>query len=95
MSDNDQIKHISLYHYQSCPFCGFTREAIETLGLDIETRDILLQPAFREELVAGGGKPQVPCLKIETDNGATRWLYESSDIIHYLKNNTVSLKACA
>ena len=29
----------------------------------------------KAELIAGGGKKQVPCLRIE-DTGGTRWMYE-------------------
>lgn len=37
------------------------------------------------DLITGGGKNQVPCLRIETGNGNVRWLYESIDIVRYLK----------
>mgnify|MGYP000040489195 CR=1 FL=1 len=91
------IKNLALYHYQSCPFCGMTREAIKyiDLDIDIEQRDILKEPKFRKELVAGGGKKQVPCLKIEEENGATQWLYESRDIINYLQSAVESLELIA
>ena len=36
------------------------------------------------ELVRGGGKTQVPCLRIETVDGQVEWMYESDDIIRYL-----------
>ena len=39
-------------------------------------------PAFLEELVKIGGKSQVPCLVIDG-----RALYESDDIIEWLKEN--------
>lgn len=35
-------------------------------------------------LSAGGGKTQVPCLRIESDDGKVEWMYESDDIIRYL-----------
>lgn len=35
------------------------------------------------ELMRGGGKTQVPCLRIESDD-KDQWLYESDDIIAYL-----------
>jgi len=38
---------------------------------------------YQKELLSGGGRAQVPCLKIETPSGS-RWLYESDDIIRYL-----------
>ena len=45
---------------------------------DTGDRDYLLQ------LKNGGGKTQVPCLLIDND-GQEQWLYESGDIIAYLK----------
>ena len=36
-------------------------------------------------LMQGGGKTQVPCLRIEHENGRVEWMYESNDIIQYLK----------
>ena len=57
------------------------------MELDIELRDINSIPEFASELIAGGGKPQVPCLRIESADGDVRWLYESMDIIQYLQDN--------
>ncbi|RLW70923.1 MAG: glutaredoxin, partial [gamma proteobacterium symbiont of Stewartia floridana] len=37
-----------------------------------------------DELQQFGGKLQTPCLKIEQQDG-DRWLYESDDIIRYLR----------
>ena len=94
--NNQAIKNLALYHYQSCPFCGITREAIQYMGgLNIEQRDILKEPEYRKELIQGGGKSQVPCLKIETENGTIQWLYESRDIIQYLKRHDATLAAMA
>jgi len=42
------------------------------------------------DLIAGGGKSQVPCLRIETENGDVRWLYESIDIVRYLKTHLLN-----
>ena len=36
-------------------------------------------------LMQGGGKTQVPCLRIENQDGEVQWMYESDDIIQYLK----------
>jgi len=38
------------------------------------------------DLIAGGGKGQVPCLRIEHENGSVEWMYESVDIIRYLQS---------
>jgi len=41
------------------------------------------------ELIAGGGKIQVPCLRVENKDGDVRWIYETSEIIRYLKTELV------
>ena len=42
---------------------------------------------YQSELVAGGGKGQVPCLRIEKEDGQIQWMYESNDIIKYFSSN--------
>ena len=39
---------------------------------------------YSTELITGGGKLQVPCLLILTDENNPQWLYESKDIINFL-----------
>ncbi|WP_293264759.1 glutaredoxin [Neptunomonas sp.] len=85
MATQENIKSLSLYHYQSCPFCAATRKVIQQTGVEIEQRDVQRQPQHRAALIKGGGKPQVPCLLIEKENGKHLWLYESSDINHFLR----------
>lgn len=51
---------------------------------DIELRSTS-NAQFAQELVRGGGKTQVPCLRIENETGDVQWMYESDDIIQYLK----------
>ena len=75
---------LSLYHSPWCPFCVRVVSVLKHLDLDIELRDTANKQHFMA-LREGGGKTQVPCLKIETDKGI-KWMYESSDIIHYLKS---------
>ena len=41
-------------------------------------------------LMLGGGKTQVPCLRIEHENGRVECMYESIDIIQYLKQGIAS-----
>lgn len=79
------IKKLSLYHYRACPFCEMTRRAIRHLNVNVELKDINKNSKDRQALINGGGKPQVPCLKITNGKNKTRWLYESADIIHYLQ----------
>ena len=79
-----QAKNLALYHYDSCPYCAKTRQAINAFGLEIELKNIQLNDQHRIELHEGGNKTQVPCLRINETSGETQWLYESDDIINYL-----------
>tara|TARA_X000000950_G_scaffold6333_1_gene6846 strand:- start:16068 stop:16229 length:162 start_codon:yes stop_codon:yes gene_type:complete len=40
------------------------------------------EDAFRE-LLQGGGRTTVPCLRIEREDGV-EWMFESADIMRYL-----------
>jgi glutathione S-transferase len=74
---------LALYHYPSCMYCARVRRAIERLRLNIELRDVMHDPARRRELIEGGGRATVPCLRVDGADG-TRWMYESADIVRYL-----------
>ena len=84
-------KHLSLYHLPTCPFCVKVRRAMKREGIELPLMNIKDNNyAVREELIRGGGKPTVPCLKITHTSGAdaekkVEWLYESDDIIAYLQ----------
>ena len=41
--------------------------------------------AHQADLINGGGKGQVPCLRIDDGSGNVQWMYESDDIIQYFK----------
>ena len=79
-----RTQHLALYHYPTCPFCLKTRRETRRLSLNIELRDAQHDAVHRAALIAGGGKPQVPCLQITDAQGKQTWLYESSDINAYL-----------
>jgi len=79
-----RTRTLALYHFPACPFCLKTRRAMKRLSLDIDLRNAQHDAAHREALLAGGGKPQVPCLLIRGDDGKETWLYESDAIIAYL-----------
>ena len=79
-----RTQHLALYHFPTCPFCLKTRRTIRRLSLKIETCDAKNEPAHRAALIAGGGKPQVPCLRITDANGEQTWLYDSNAVIAYL-----------
>ena len=74
---------LKLYMFDTCPFCRKVINEIEGSGrTDVEYRDIHKSEAYRKELLETGGKEQVPCLFIDG-----KPLYESSDIIQWLKEN--------
>jgi glutaredoxin len=79
-----RTRSLALYHFPTCPFCLKTRRTLKRLSLDIELRNAQHDEAHRAALIAGGGKPQVPCLLITADNGKQTWLYESDAINAYL-----------
>lgn len=72
-----------LYQYASCPFCARVRRFLDEHGIDLPSRDTLRDPSAMRELLLGGGRATVPCLRIESGDDV-RWLYESADIIDYL-----------
>jgi glutaredoxin len=76
---------LALYQFKACPFCMKVRKEISRLSLNIELRDAQHDPQHREALLQGGGKIQTPCLKITDEQGNSRWMYESGDIIQYLQ----------
>ena len=87
---NTEAAALSLYQFHACPFCVKTRRAIHRLNVPIALRDAKHDPQAREQLLAGGGKVKVPCLRIDDTNG-TRWMYESNDIIAYLEQRFASV----
>lgn len=78
-------QRMALYQFRTCPFSVKTRREIQRLSLKIELLDAQHYPQHREALLQGGGKIKVPCLSISEDDGNTIWMYESNDIIQYLR----------
>ena len=74
---------INLYHFTSAVLiangCG---NYLNKEGISVPMKDTHENPAFRDELIKIGGKPQVPCLVIDG-----KALYESLDIIEWFKKN--------
>ena len=88
-ADQDKVdkktQHYTLYQFEACPFCVKVRRFIRKNNLKINLRDAKNNEIFKSELVNDGGKYKVPCLKIEKTNAKTEWLYESDEIILFLK----------
>ena len=72
---------LTLYRQSTCPFCRKVLDTAEELGIALEKKDIS-DPAIAAELVAKGGKKQVPFL---IDSGTGVGIYESMDIVAYLR----------
>jgi glutathione S-transferase len=76
------VEPITIYDFESCPFCRKVREALTELDLGAK---ILPSPKqgkrYRQELIERAGKPQFPYL-IDPNTG--REMYESDDIVAYL-----------
>ena len=75
---------LRLYEMTACPFCVKVRREIKRLNLNIMRVNVKTSADDRQTLIDQGGKFQVPCLRIE-NSGKTTWLYESNDIIAYLR----------
>lgn len=78
------MENLILFQFETCPFCARVRKFLVEHRIELATKDVQRDPTAHQELVAGGGSGMVPCLRIERD-GAVSWLYESLDIIEYLR----------
>ena len=77
-------EHHVLYQDPTCPFCTRVLRFLAASGIELPLRNTLQDAIAFRELLGGGGRATVPCLRIETEDGEVRWLYESADIIEYL-----------
>ncbi|MDP2430786.1 MAG: glutaredoxin domain-containing protein [Pseudomonadota bacterium] len=80
-----QCRDLALYQFKTCPFCIKVRQEMRRLSLNIEQRDAQHDAGNRAALLQGGGKAGVPCLWIRDEQGNERWMYESGDIMAYLR----------
>lgn len=78
---------LTLFKKDTCPYCMRVLQALEERGITLPMRDVAQDPQAREELVRVGGKATVPCLFIDK-----KPMYESADIIAYLKDRVTLAK---
>jgi glutathione S-transferase len=72
-----------LYEFEACPFCRRVREAFSEFDLDAMVLPCPKRGTrFRPKVVELGGKAQFPFL---VDPNTGRSLYESADIVRYLR----------
>jgi glutaredoxin 3 len=79
-----------LYHNVICPYCVRVRRFLSANNISIPEKDTLLNPSARRELIEAGGKGQVPALMIDG-----QILYESNDIIQWVKQNVMQTSEAA
>ena len=68
-----------------CPFCRRVTNFLDLNQYSLPMRDVAQDQEAYRELVEGGGRGTVPCLRIIENNGSIRWLYESIDIIEFIQ----------
>ncbi len=81
---------LMLYHNVMCPYCVRVRRFLSANNVVIPEKDTLLNPSARRELIEAGGKGQVPALMIDGEV-----LYESNDIIEWVKKNVMQANEVA
>ena len=75
-----ELKDYTLYYSPYCPFCVRVLTAFKELNVTVTMKDTG-DSANKQELINGGGKGTVPCLKHPDGT----WQYESLDIIKFMK----------
>lgn len=74
-----------LYYRNDCPYCKKVLAYLNDHQRELPMKEINASETASDELVTGGGKRQVPCLRIRENNGdKVTWLYQSAEIISYL-----------
>lgn len=76
---------IELYQKVGCPYCVNVRTVLDGLELDYICRNMPTGSPKRELLRRMGGKEQVPFLVDTTNRENPVMMYESADIIEYLR----------
>tara|TARA_B100000579_G_C22776582_1_gene826913 strand:- start:1184 stop:1444 length:261 start_codon:yes stop_codon:yes gene_type:complete len=77
-----------LFKTDLCGFCYRVRDFAEEKGISLTLRDTMTDMEAFRELLQGGGRSTVPCLKIQREKEVI-WMYESLDIIDYLNEQAV------
>lgn len=75
---------LKLFMKPTCPYCIKVMNFMSENNITIPLRDIVADESAAETLVTVGGKRQVPCLFIDG-----KPLYESGDIIEWLRDNAL------
>lgn len=76
------MKDYILYVGTICPFCKKVENFLDEENIELEIVNIEKDRDAMMKLIEEGGKRQVPCLYHDGE-----YLYESDDIIEFLKEN--------
>ena len=74
-----------LYQLSACSKCCQVRRVIRERQLPLEIRNADRFEIYRNEMVRGGGKADVPCLHFVDQRGEAHWIYEPKQIIQTLE----------
>lgn len=72
-----------LYKTDLCGFCYRVRSFFDANGIEVPMRDVNKEPEAFRELLQGGGRTTVPCLRIQRGE-EVEWMFESADIMRYV-----------
>ncbi|MCO4792426.1 MAG: glutathione S-transferase N-terminal domain-containing protein [Bacteriovoracaceae bacterium] len=81
------MKKLELFYYDSCPYCQDVLIVLDELKILVEMKNILQDQSSYERLINDTGRRTVPCLYIDN-----KPMFESLDIIDWLRSNTNSLQ---
>jgi glutaredoxin len=76
------VVELVLYKFDGCPFCRRVHRAIDRLAVNIEYRDVRVEPRWRADLLERTGRTQVPCLFVDGEP-----LFESLDIVSWIERS--------
>lgn len=85
-SNQIKPKQLALYYSPSCFYCLRVLDTVDDLGIHITQQNIHRDQSAYNALKQGGGKTQVPCLRIDHGD-SIQWLYESADIVTYIEQH--------
>lgn len=80
------LEGVTLYHRPTCGFCVRVYRALDDMQLKIAGANVSQDFEARKRLSEEGGRSQVPALRIDHSDGSVEWMYESLDIIDYLRS---------
>ena len=82
---SEALRGCELYHFQASPFAARVRGALAKFQVEIPMHDVLESNKAWKELIAGGKRDRVPCLKVTEPGAPDRWIYESLEIVKFIE----------